>query len=106
MRFDELNGLSDVELVHRAMSLERELTSHLFRHRMGRLENVSVLKRARRDIARAQTALTAREHAANLHRGALRAAHARTFVPAAAPAASGAGEGFLQSILDNKEAAE
>jgi len=106
MRYSELTGLSDAELVHTSMDLERRLTQDLFRHRLGRLENHSVLKRTRRDIARAHTALTEREHAAGLHRGALRAAHASSFVPKAANVEGQDGAGFLQGILDTKDAAE
>ena len=106
MRYEEIIALSDAELVHRSMDLERQLTSNLFRHRLGRLENMSVLKRARRDIARVQTAITARESATSMQRGALRGLHARTFVPASNQAESGSGSGFLQGILDSKDSAE
>ncbi len=106
MRYVELTELTDAALVHRSMDLERELTTALFRHRMGRLENVGTLKQKRRDIARVHTAITTREHAANTHRGALRSIHGGSFVPSATAASAGAGESFLQSILDKPEAAE
>jgi len=61
MKANELKTLSDEQLVHKSLELERTLLSHTFRHRLGQLDNTSVLRAARRDIARAKTLLTARE---------------------------------------------
>jgi large subunit ribosomal protein L29 len=105
MKIAELNGLSDEQLVHKALELERSLLGHTFRHRLGQLDDTSVLGKTRREIARAQTALTSRERSAGLNPGALVAKHRSTFVPAA-PSAKDGGEGFLQGILDKPEAAE
>ena len=107
MKIDELASLGDEQRVHKELELERTMMGHTFRHRLQQLENTSVLKTTRRDIARTQTLLVAREHEAGLQRGSLKARHRSTFV-AAAPAASagGAGDDFLKGVLDSREPAE
>jgi ribosomal protein L29 len=107
MKAAELNSLSDEQLVHKGLELERELMRHMMRHRLGQLENTSVLAKTRRDIARVATFVTRREHVAALDKGTLTAQHRGTFVPAA-PAAgqADAGAGFLSGMLDKSEAAE
>jgi ribosomal protein L29 len=107
MKIDELASLSDEQLVHKELELERGLMSQTFRHRLGQLENTSVLRKARQDIARAQTLLTKREHEAGLSKGALKARHRSSYVPVVAEAAkAGAGDDFLKGILDKRESAE
>jgi ribosomal protein L29 len=107
MKNDELASLSDEQLVHKELDLERSLLAHTFRHRLGQLENTSVLKTTRRDIARAQSLLGARERSNGLQKGSLRARHGTTFTPTATGAAkTGAGDDFLKGILDKQESAE
>ncbi len=106
MKIDELAALGDEQLVHKELELERTLLGHTFRHRLGQLENNSVLKKARRDIARAETLLTARERDAGLSKGALKARYRSTFVPSAPTTEGGAGDDFLKGILDKRESAE
>ena len=106
MKINELAGLSDEQLVHKEMTLERGLLSQTFRHRLGQLENTSLLRKARQDIARAQTLLTARERAGTLAKGSLKARYASSFVPASPGAAGAAGDDFLKGILDKQDAAE
>lgn len=101
----DISALTDVQLVHHELGLQRTMFGHQLRHRMNQLENNSVLKTTRREIARAQTALRARELAAGADRGSLRQAHASTFVPAAL-GSTDAGSGFLKGLLDKPEAAE
>ena len=107
MKVDELASLGDEQLVHKELELERTMMAHTFRHRLGQLENTSVLKTTRRDIARAQTLLVSRERDGGLQRGALKARHRSSFVPSqAAAAAAGAGDDFLKGILDSREPTE
>ena len=106
MKANELNALSDEQLVHKGLELERSLLTQTFRHRLGQLENTSVLGKTRKDIARVQTVITAREHAQGVNKGTLVALHRGTFVPAVAAAAPEAGAGFLQGMLDNLGATE
>lgn len=105
MKIDDLATLGDEQLVHKELELERQLVAHTFRHRLGQLENNSVLKSTRRDIARAQTLLTRREKDAGLQKGALKARHRSSFVPAAAVQGE-TGDDFLKGILDKRESAE
>jgi ribosomal protein L29 len=107
MNSTELAQLTDEQLVHRELELERSLVTATFRHRIGRLENTSQLGRDRRDIARAQTELRARERRGDLPKGSLRARHAGSYRPtAAATPGAEAGAGFLKGILDKGPAAE
>lgn len=94
----DLQNLSDEQLVHHELGLERALFGHQLRHRLNQLDNNSVLKRTRREIARSQTALRSRELVSGLNCGALRQQHAPSFVPASAAAAD-AGGGFLKALL-------
>ena len=63
MKANDLKTMSDEQLVHKSLELERTLLAHTFRHRLGQLDNTSVLRATRKDIARAKTALTQREQA-------------------------------------------
>lgn len=101
MKYSELRALSDEQLVHKELSLERSLLTFQLRHRLGRLEDTSVLQKARRDIARVQTLLTEREHASMAAKGSLRAKYAGTFVAEAATEAADQGGGFLKGLLDS-----
>ena len=105
MKVAELNGLSDEQLVHKALELERTMLAHTFRHRLGQLDNTSLLGKTRRDIALAHTVLGARERSNGMLPGSLLSKHRASFVPAA-PVAGEGGDGFLKGILDKQDAAE
>lgn len=106
MKASEIKTLTDEQLVHLELELERKLLSDSMRHRLGKLENTSMLGKTRKDVARAQTEITGRESGEGISKGALRARHAGSFVPAARSAGSDAGGGFLKGILDTQEASE
>jgi ribosomal protein L29 len=106
MKAAEIKALSDEQVVHLELESERTLLTHSLRHRLGRLEDTSVLGKTRRDIARAKTEITARERRAGLNPGSLKGQHAGTFTPKAATAGETAGGGFLKGILDKPEASE
>lgn len=107
MKYAELTALGDEQLVHKELELERSLVANTFRLRLNQLENTSVIKTVRRDIARAQTVLTSRERDGGLARGSLMAKYRSTWTPTAPAAGEGAaGEGFLKGILDSRESAE
>ncbi len=99
MKNVDLSTMSDEQLVHHELTLERTLFGHQLRHRLNQLENNSVLKRTRREIARAQTALRSRELDSGVVRGQLRQKHAASFVPAALGSAD-AGGGFLKGLME------
>lgn len=108
MKANELTGLSDEQLVHRELELERALINHTFRHRLNRLENTSLLGRTRKDIARCETLLTDREKSQGLQKGSLKAKYSSSWTTTA-PSQGGdqeAGAGFLKGILDTKDATE
>ena len=100
MKYADVQSLSDEALVHKELSLERTLVQHQFRHRLGQLENTSVLKATRRDIARAQTEVARRELLAGVDKGSLRAKHAGTFTPEVAAAPTESGGGFLKGLME------
>jgi ribosomal protein L29 len=101
MEYTELTDLTDEALVHRELALERELVSARFRLHTNQLEDTSVLKKLRRDIARLQTQARDRERTQGLRRNALRDAHRSSYQPAViAAASSDDGGGFLSGIVD------
>lgn len=99
----DLSGMSDEQLVHRGLDLERTLAAHHLRHRLNKLENNSLLGSARRDIARAKTELRRREQANGLGKGSLHDQHLGSWKPASLAATTEAGGGFLKSVLDGAE---
>lgn len=106
MKANELNALTDEQLVHTGLQLERTLLTQTFRHRLGQLENTSVLGKTRRDIARVQTVVTVREHAQGINKGTLLGKHRSSFVPAVSASTPEVGAGFLEGMLDNQAAPE
>lgn len=101
MNFAELSDLSDEQLVHAELSLERNLVTARFQHATNQLADSSQLKKLRRDIARIRTACRTRELENGLRKNALRDQYATSFVPAAADATEGsASGGFLSGIVD------
>jgi len=93
--------MGDEDLVHLVLNSERTLVRSRFKHSQGQLENTASLGDLRKNIARANTELRARELANGLAKGALVAKHRGSFVPAAveAPAASG---DFLSDVIDTE----
>ena len=97
-----LRGLDDQGLVHQELSWEFELTRKSLEHRSDALEDVSVLKKLRRDIARAQTVQRERERDQGLQTGTLRRTHRASFNARSGSAAAGAegqaSSGFLSGV--------
>jgi large subunit ribosomal protein L29 len=60
----ELAGLTDVELEHRLGEAKEELFNLRFQNATGQLDNTARLGQIRKDIARIETLLRAREIAA------------------------------------------
>lgn len=108
------SDLSDEQLIHRVLEVERELVRTQFKHSMNQLQNTSRLRVLRHDIARMRTEARAREVAAGLNKDELLARHRRSFVDTlqSASAAASSGEqaasaqgssergGFLSGIVD------
>ncbi len=97
-----LRGLDDQALVHQELTWEFELTRRSLDHRSDNLVDVSVLKKLRRNIARAQTVQREREAEKGLGRGELRRTHRVSFNPraesASAAPAGQAASGFLSGV--------
>jgi len=101
MKNTEIQALTDEQLVHKELQLERDLIELRFRHRdkNNQLDDTSKLRKIRKDIARLQTAQRSRELAADLQKNALHNKHRGTFKPGAAIVSGGtAGGAFLQGI--------
>jgi ribosomal protein L29 len=100
MTYAEISAFSDEKLVHTELQLERELIAARFRHYTNQLEDSSVLKTLRRDIARLQTAARSRELEQELGKDALRTTHSVTFKPEAGSGDGEGASGFLKGIVD------
>ena len=103
MKYTDLHALSDEQLVHKELGLERDLIEATFRHKTGQLEDSSKLGRIRKDIARVRTAERLREVAQGVARNSLRDRYRSSFRPGAmaAPAAQAKeSAGFLKGVVD------
>jgi large subunit ribosomal protein L29 len=100
---NEVQSLSDEQLVHALLQAERDMVEVRFRHSMGQLENTSVLRQHRRGIARMLTATRKREVDQGLGKNSLMGSHVASFVARVgnSEAEGGAGEGgFLSGVVD------
>jgi ribosomal protein L29 len=94
--------LSDEEIVHRLLQVERDLVAMRFKHSMSQLANTAGLRELRADIARLRTEARGRELRAGASKDSLLARHRASFVPSGRAAAAAAPEkgGFLSGIVD------
>jgi large subunit ribosomal protein L29 len=107
MQYAKLSELSDEQLVHRELQLERELIDTSFRKKTGQLEDSSRLAKIRKDIARARTAQRERERAQSLMGNALREQYRASFKPGSISTEGGEGAGgFLKGIVDKVKSDE
>jgi large subunit ribosomal protein L29 len=101
MEYSKLTEMSDEQLVHRELQLEREYIDTSFRKKTGQLEDSSRIGRIRKDIARTRTAQRERERAGDLNPNALRDLHRGSFKAGAVSGGDGEGAGgFLKGIVD------
>jgi large subunit ribosomal protein L29 len=101
--------LSDADLVHRVLQIERDLVAARFKHSLSQLENTSRLRVLRREIARLRTEARTREIESGRARDTLLAEHRRSFTggqPAAAVEAPAEKGGFLAGIVDKLKCKE
>ena len=80
----ELKALTDEQVVHAELHLDRDLVSLRFRKSADQLRNVNQIKVVRRNIARVRTEQRRRELDAGLTKNALLEQHRATFTAAAA----------------------
>lgn len=107
----DFKSLSDEQLVHKELTLERELMESSFRHRTSQLDDMSRLKKLRRQIARIRTEERTREIAGGQRNDTLRNQHRGTFKAGTVSAGSGEDGGFLKGItgrfgMDDSEQTE
>ena len=100
----EIQQLSDEELVHKELSLERELINarfaKSFREKANRnVGDSSVFAKIRKTIARLKTEQTRRQKEQGLPRNGLKMQYKKTFSPEEAKSDEGS-ENFLQGIAD------
>ena len=98
MKMSEITALTDEQLVHTELSLERTLIDARIKKSFGTLEDSSVFSKIRKDIARIQTEATSREKKQGLAKNALKAQYRKTFV--ATKESDDSGGNFLQDIAD------
>ena len=98
MKMSEVTALTDEQLVHTELSLERTLIDARIKKSFGTLEDSSVFTKIRKDIARLQTEATSREKKQGLAKNALKAQYRKSFV--ATKESEESGGNFLQDIAD------
>ena len=64
MKANEFHGLSDAELTKKLQDLKSELFNLRFRHASSQLENPLLIRTCKRDIARVNTEIRARQNKA------------------------------------------
>lgn len=102
MKIVDIRNLTDEQLVHEELRIERAIIAARFRHGTGQLDDTSQFRKLRKDVARLRTVQREREVAQALPSDTLRNRHRGSFKPEAAPAAGGEGtsSGFLKGIVD------
>ena len=80
MKMQEIKELSDKELVHKELELERNLIDSRLKRSLGVAMDVSVFGTIRKDIARLQTEQTFRCKEQGLSKNALKARYRKSFV--------------------------
>ena len=98
MKMSEVKELTDEQLVHTELSLERTLIDARIRKSFGTLEDSSIFAKIRKDIARIQTEVTLREKQQGLGKNCFKAQYRNSFVYEKEEAES-KGE-FLKDIAD------
>jgi len=85
----ELKALTDEQVVHAELQLDRDLVSLRFRKNADQLRDVNQIKTVRRNIARVRTEQRRRELEGGLSVNSLREAHRSTFAAVASSTSEG-----------------
>ena len=99
MKMSEIRELTDEQLVHTELNLERELIDARFKKQFGTLEDTSIFSKIRKNIARLQTEQSKRQAEQNLPNNGLKMLYAKTFRPSQNEGEEG-NQNFLQNIAD------
>ena len=81
MKNSEIKAMSDEQLVHTELQLQREIVQTRIDKVFEKSEDMMKLRKIRRDIARLRTEQRAREIAGQNNKDMLRNKHRKTFVP-------------------------
>jgi ribosomal protein L29 len=100
MKTAEINAMTDEQLVHKGLQLERDLIAARFSLKTNQLTDTSVVSKFRKDMARLNGAIRTREIDAGSGRNAMQALHGKTFQAVDSAAEGGEGAGFLKGIVD------
>ena len=98
MKMSEIKELSDQELVHQELMLEKQLIDAKLKKSLGVGMDLSIFSKFRKDIARLQTEQTLRCKAQNLPKNALKSLHRKSFEYSQAEEEEKTD--FLQSVAD------
>ena len=99
MKMNEIKELTDEQLVHKELALERTLIDARFKKQFGTLEDSSIFSSIRKDIARLQTEQSMRQADQNLPRNGLKMKYAKTFQPVQEGEDEGT-QDFLKNLAD------
>ena len=99
MKMSEIKELSDEQLVHKELELERTLIDARFKKQFNALEDSSIFAKIRKNIARLQTEQTRRQAEQKLPNNGLKMLHAKTFKPAENEDSEGT-QDFLKNLAD------
>ena len=100
----ELKELTDEQVVHAELQLDRDLVGLRFSKNADQLRNVNQIKVVRRNIARVRTEQRRRELGAGLAKNTLREQHRVTFT--AADSATTEGSSFAADLNEQMEDGE
>lgn len=100
MKMTEITELSDEQLVHQELTIERQIVDARFQKQMGTLENTAVFSGFRKDIARLRTEQRRREKQNNLPKNSFRSKYSGSFTHTVDQSSSTESEGFLKGISD------
>lgn len=101
MKMAEIKELSDEQLVHQELSIERQILDARFQKQLGTLEDTSVFANYRKDIARLRTEQRRRELEKSLPKNSFRSMFSGSFSYSDEESSSATeSEGFLKGISD------
>ncbi|MCB9793327.1 MAG: 50S ribosomal protein L29 [Alphaproteobacteria bacterium] len=106
MKYAELSSLSDEQLVHRELTLERELITARFRLYTNQLEDTASIAKLRKAIAHCRTAARGREAEQGLSKNSLRDRYSSTFKASGPVEETAASGDFLKGFVDSADASE
>ena len=99
LKMEDVRGLSDEDLVHQELELDRMMIQARFQKQIESLENSSVFQKLRTSIARLRTEQRVREKQQNLNTDTLRNQYRKSFSSTSSSSESSGG-GFLDKFAE------